>query len=69
MVRTKILPILAGLFMFSALVVSAQQNSANLTEQRVPLIVNRRIETLDPARRWRNFDAFELALNLAAATA
>src|SRR5258708_33190637 len=37
MVRTKMLPILAGLFMFSALVVSAQQNSANLTEQRVPL--------------------------------
>ena len=37
MVRTKMLPILAGLFMFSAIVVSAQQNSANLTEQRVPL--------------------------------
>jgi 4-hydroxy-3-methylbut-2-enyl diphosphate reductase IspH len=24
---------------------------------------NRRIEGLDPQRRWRNFDAFDLALN------
>src|SRR5882762_2800714 len=37
MVRTKMLPILAGMFMFSAIVVSAQQNSANPTEQRMPL--------------------------------
>jgi hypothetical protein len=37
MVRTKMLPILAGLIMFSAIVVSAQQNSANTTEQRMPL--------------------------------
>jgi phosphonoacetate hydrolase len=33
------------------------------SEQRVPLILNRRIEGLDEARRWRNFDAFDLALN------
>ena len=32
-------------------------------EQRVPLILNRRIEGLDHQRRWRNFDAFDLALN------
>ncbi|NBS21668.1 MAG: phosphonoacetate hydrolase [Betaproteobacteria bacterium] len=30
---------------------------------RVPLIVNRAISGLDPNRRWRNFDAFDLALN------
>jgi phosphonoacetate hydrolase len=29
----------------------------------VPLVLNRRIAGLDPLRRWRNFDAFELALN------
>jgi phosphonoacetate hydrolase len=33
------------------------------SEQRVPLILNRRIEGLDRQRRWRNFDAFDLALN------
>jgi phosphonoacetate hydrolase len=33
------------------------------SEQRVPLIVNRRIEGIDASRRWRNFDAFDLALN------
>ncbi len=39
------------------------RSHGGLSEQRVPLIVNRRIEGLDAARRWRNFDAFELALN------
>jgi phosphonoacetate hydrolase len=29
----------------------------------VPLIVNRPIAGLDTQRRWRNFDAFDLALN------
>jgi phosphonoacetate hydrolase len=33
------------------------------SEQRVPLILNRRIDGLDRQRRWRNFDAFDLALN------
>jgi phosphonoacetate hydrolase len=31
----------------------------------VPLIVNRPAPRLDCSRRWRNFDAFDLALNLA----
>jgi hypothetical protein len=29
------------------------------------MILNRRIVKQDHARRWRNFDAFDLALNLA----
>jgi phosphonoacetate hydrolase len=32
------------------------------SEQRVPLIANRKAGNLD-GRRWRNFDAFDLALN------
>jgi phosphonoacetate hydrolase len=35
------------------------------SEQRVPLILNRPLPGLDRDRRWRNFDAFELALNYA----
>jgi len=45
------------------------RSHGGISEQRVPLIVNRRVDGLEPARRWRNFDAFELALNHAAATA
>jgi phosphonoacetate hydrolase len=33
------------------------------SEQRVPIILNRRISGLDTNRRWRNFDVFDLALN------
>jgi phosphonoacetate hydrolase len=33
------------------------------SEQRVPLILNRKLPALDPNRRVRNFDAFDLALN------
>jgi phosphonoacetate hydrolase len=33
------------------------------SEQKVPLIVNHRVGA-QPARRWRNFDAFDLGLNL-----
>jgi phosphonoacetate hydrolase len=33
------------------------------SEQRVPLIANRRAEALPLGHRWRNFDAFDLALN------
>jgi phosphonoacetate hydrolase len=33
------------------------------SEQRVPLIANRASKPLPQGRRWRNFDAFELALN------
>jgi phosphonoacetate hydrolase len=39
------------------------RSHGGVSEQRVPLIVNRPIAGLDPARRWRNFDAFDLALN------
>ena len=33
------------------------------SEQRVPLVLNRAIANIDHQRRWRNFDAFDLALN------
>lgn len=39
------------------------RSHGGISEQRVPLILNRRLQGLDPARRLRNFDAFELALN------
>ena len=39
------------------------RSHGGLSEQRVPLIINRRIEGLDAQRRWRNFDAFDLVLN------
>lgn len=35
------------------------------SEQKVPLLVNRAIGKQPPTRRWRNFDAFDLGLNLA----
>jgi len=41
------------------------RSHGGVSEQRVPLILNRRTAALDPLRRWRNFDAFDLALNLA----
>ena len=41
------------------------RSHGGVSEQRVPLIVNRPIANLDAQRRWRNFDAFELALNCA----
>jgi len=34
------------------------------SEQQVPLIANRRAAASPAGRRWRNFDAFDLALNL-----
>jgi len=34
------------------------------SEQQVPLIANRRAGALPAGRRWRNFDAFDLGLNL-----
>jgi phosphonoacetate hydrolase len=39
------------------------RSHGGVSEQRVPLILNRPIEGLDANRRWRNFDAFDLALN------
>ena len=39
------------------------RSHGGVSEQRVPLILNRPIAGLDMNRRWRNFDAFDLALN------
>jgi phosphonoacetate hydrolase len=39
------------------------RSHGGVTEQRVPLIVNRPLDGLDTARPLRNFDAFDLALN------
>jgi phosphonoacetate hydrolase len=36
------------------------------SEQKVPLLVNRGVAKQPDSRRWRNFDAFDLGLNLAA---
>jgi len=38
------------------------RSHGGISEQKVPLIANRRAAEL-PERRWRNFDAFDLALN------
>jgi phosphonoacetate hydrolase len=38
------------------------RSHGGISEQRVPLIANRMAPEL-PARRWRNFDAFDLGLN------
>jgi phosphonoacetate hydrolase len=40
------------------------RSHGGLSEQRVPLLLNRRIAGLAPGTRVRNFDAFDLALNL-----
>jgi phosphonoacetate hydrolase len=34
------------------------------SEQKVPLLINRHIAKQPRIRRWRNFDAFDLGLNL-----
>ena len=39
------------------------RSHGGVSEQRVPLILNRAVPAIDRQRRWRNFDAFELALN------
>jgi len=39
------------------------RSHGGVSEQRVPLIVNRKLKNVDPAHRWRNFDAFDLVLN------
>lgn len=39
------------------------RSHGGVSEQRVPLIINRRLPGLDHGRRFRNFDAFDLALN------
>jgi phosphonoacetate hydrolase len=39
------------------------RSHGGVSEQRVPLIANRRAPELPAGHRWRNFDAFDLALN------
>jgi len=39
------------------------RSHGGVSEQRVPLIANRTAAALPAGRRWRNFDAFDLALN------
>ena len=39
------------------------RSHGGVSEQRVLLIANRPANALPPGRRWRNFDAFDLALN------
>jgi len=39
------------------------RSHGGVSEQRVPLIANRPAPSLPAGRRWRNFDAFDLALN------
>ncbi|WP_432260690.1 phosphonoacetate hydrolase [Cupriavidus sp. TMH.W2] len=41
------------------------RSHGGVSEQVVPLVCNRPLRGLDPARRLRNFDAFDLALNYA----
>jgi phosphonoacetate hydrolase len=41
------------------------RSHGGISEQPVPLIMNRRIADLDGQRRWRNFDAFDWVLNRA----
>ena len=39
------------------------RSHGGISEQRVPLVFNRRLSSLKPGRALRNFDAFDLALN------
>jgi phosphonoacetate hydrolase len=41
------------------------RSHGGISEQKVPLIMNRKIRNPGESRRWRNFDAFDLGLNLA----
>ncbi|MBC7711242.1 MAG: phosphonoacetate hydrolase [Rhizobacter sp.] len=41
------------------------RSHGGVSEQRVPLVVNRKLPQLDMTRRFRNFDAFDLAFNYA----
>jgi phosphonoacetate hydrolase len=45
------------------------RSHGGMSEQKVPLLVNRAVDAQPVTRRWRNFDAFDLGLNLAARTA
>lgn len=39
------------------------RSHGGISEQRVPLIFNRKLERLEPDHTYRNFDAFDLAIN------
>jgi phosphonoacetate hydrolase len=39
------------------------RSHGGISEQKVPLLFNRRLRGLEPGRRLRNFDVFDLALN------
>jgi len=39
------------------------RSHGGVSEQRIPLLFNRVLRDIDPARRLRNFDVFDLALN------
>ena len=41
------------------------RSHGGISEQKVPLLVNRHVAEQPKTRRWRNFDAFDLGLNLA----
>jgi phosphonoacetate hydrolase len=41
------------------------RSHGGVSEQKVPLVVNRDVLLSPASRRWRNFDAFDLGLNLA----
>jgi phosphonoacetate hydrolase len=42
------------------------RSHGGISEQKVPLLCNHKLAVDTAGRRWRNFDAFELALNLVA---
>ncbi len=42
------------------------RSHGGVSEQRVPVICNRKVVNGGASRRWRNFDAFDIALNLVA---
>jgi len=39
------------------------RSHGGISEQRVPLLFNRVLHDVEPGRRLRNFDVFDLALN------
>ena len=45
------------------------RSHGGMTEQKVPVILNRKIKALPVGYRLRNFSAFDLALNYAVAQA
>jgi phosphonoacetate hydrolase len=42
------------------------RSHGGVSEQKVPLLCNRKLTADGTSRHWRNFDAFDLALNLVA---